>query len=271
MRKFPRLVACAVLLAAGLARGVWAQPDQSIDPEALIERILMVDESQRRQIADIVYDAEYIEGEEKDGEFKEKVRFVKKIYVKYLPDTTLFFEEFIEYYKEGELKSDDDLRKEAKDRKEKKRKRRARDISYSMIEPFYPDHRQTYDIEYLGVADDRIEGRVCHHFEVSALEESDSLINGDYYFEAESFNLVRVDFSPAKLAGSTWFKLKDLSMSITYGPTADRHWLPRQFDVEGKGKAMFFFGVKFAGTEYYRNPVVNGGIEDDVFEVTDGD
>lgn len=257
-------------LAAPFATAA-AQSDNGIDPEALIGRILVVEERQRQAVSDVVYDAEYIEGEEKDGEFQEKVRFTKKIYVKYTADTALFHEEYLQYYKDGELKNDKDRDNEARDRKENKRKRNTKDVSFSMLEPFYPEQREFYDIEYIGVANDQIEGYVCHQFRVNSLEEVDERINGDFYFEAESFNLVRVDFSPAKLVKKMMFRLNDMDMSITYGPTEEGFWLPRQFDISGKGKAMFFIGVKFAGTEYYRNPVVNGGIDEEIFEETNGD
>ncbi len=246
------------------------QRDDGIDPEALIERILLVEKKQSEGIQDLVFDAEYIEGEEKDGGFREKVRFIKKLYIKYFADTTLFHEEYLEYYKDGKLQSDKDRDKEAKKRTENKRKRNTRDISFSMLEPFYPDLREQYQIEYEGITDDQVEGYVCHHFSVTSLEESPDRINGDYYFEAESFDLVRADFSPAKLVRKTMFKLNEMDMSITYGPTEENIWLPRQFDIAGKGKAMFFIGVRFAGTEYYRNPVINGGIDDQIFEEDNG-
>lgn len=262
------LVICVI--ACCMFAAVPAQTDNGIDPEALIERILTVDERQRQEITDVVFDAEYIEGEEKDGEFKEKVRFVKKIYVKYLADTALFYEDYLEYYKDGKLKEDKDCAKEAKDRREKKRKRKTKDVSFSMLDPFRAENREFYDIEYQGITDDRVEGYMCHHFRVTALEESDTHINGDFFFDAESFNLVRVEFEPAKLTKKMMFRLKEMNMTIVYGATEDGYWLPRQFDVQGKGKAMFFFGVKIAGTEYYRNPVINGGIDETIFEVGDG-
>jgi len=247
-----------------------AQTVNGIDPEALIQRILSVDQRQRQQIENVVYDAEYIEGEEKDGVFREKVRFVKQIYVKYLPDTALYHEDYLEYYKDGKPKSDKDRDKEAKSRRENKRKRKSKDVSFSMLEPFQPENRQNYDIEYVGVTEDMIEGYICHNFHVVAVEEAEDLINGEYYFDAESFNLVRVDFAPAKLVRKTFFKLKEMNMTIVYAPTEEGYWLPRQFDIEGKGKAMFFIGVKFAGTEYYRNPVINSGIDDQIFEEENG-
>ena len=139
-----------------------------------------------------------------------------------------------------------------------------------MLEPFTGENREIYEINYLGVVDDIEDNFICHHFRVTSKEEEDTYINGDYYFEAESFHLVRVDFSPAKLVKKAMFKLKDMKMSIIYGPTPEGYWLPRQFDIKGKGKAMFFIGVNFSGTEYYRNPVINSGIADEIFEVKDG-
>ncbi len=241
-----------------------------IDPEALIERVLAVDGEQRLEVRDVVFDAEYVE-READGEaYKDKVRFLKKVYVRYDEDTALFREDFLRYYKDGELKSEEDLRSEARDRKEKKRKRGGRDISVNMLKPFMPANRARYNIRYIGLAGGEVDGYVCHRFRVTAQEEIDSLINGDFYFEAASFHLVRVDFSPARLVKKTMFKLKELNLSIMYGPTRDGFWLPQQFDIQGKGKAALFIGVEFAGTEYYRNPEINVGLADSIFvEVED--
>ena len=96
-----------------------------------------------------------------------------------------------------------------------------------------------------------------------------SFINGDFYFEAGSFHLVRVDFSPAKLVKKAMFKLKELHMKLFYGLTPEGYWLPREFNIKGKGKAAFFFGVNISGRESYRNPIINSGIDDKIFEVID--
>ena len=260
-------ISLAIMVASGWYGNISAQETEGIDSEALIERILAIDKQQREKIHDVTFDAEYVEGEkDKQGTFKEKVKFIKKVYIKYVDDTVLYHEKYIEFYKDGKLKSPQECKKEATKRIEKKKKRKMRDISYNMLNPFYPKQSKLYQITYRGVAEDKINGYVCHHFTVKALLKSDSLINGDYYFEAESFHLVKVDFSPAKLVKKTMFKMNKLNMSILYAPTKEGYWLPRQFDIEGKGKAMFFIGVKFAGTEYYRNPIINSGLSLKMFE-----
>lgn len=257
------------LFVVTAANANWS--DNGIDPEALIERIIAVDKQQREMVQDVTYDAEYVERDDKgeDG-VKEKVRILKKVYVKYLEDTTLFYEEYLEFYKEGELQSPKKTQDEAKEQREKNIKRKRRNISHPILNVFYPENRGLYDIEYKGVADQKMGDRICHLFQVAAKEKADSLINGDFYFEAEGFHLVRVDFSPAKLVKKIGFKLTKMKMSIAYEPNGDDLWLPRQFDIEGKGKVMIFFGINFAGTEYYRSPVVNSGLEASRFEVGDG-
>ena len=269
MRRAVLIVIAAVLTLAVLCP---AENHNGIDPDAIIERIVTLEKRQMENIKYITYDAEYVEGEDNaEGIFKEKVRFIKKVYVKYLPDTSLIHEEYIEYYKEGELQDEKKLESEAKDRIEKKKKRKAKDISFSMLEPFYPENRKLYDISYNGITDEIIENYTCFHFKVNALEESDSLINGDFYFDTETFNPVKVDFTPAKLTKKFMFKLKEMAMSVLYEPSGiDDLWLPVRFDISGKGKAMFFIGVKFSGMEYYRNPVINDSTVEKYFEVNDG-
>lgn len=265
MRYTVRTLAIVLMLIA-VPKLVSPLANDGIDPEALIERILAVYYEQYNQVHDLTLEATLVEGkiEDKEG-FVEKERLEKIIYIKYLPDTSWYHEKFTEYYKDGELQDEKELEKAAKDRREKKKKRKAFDISYPMLKPFYPEERQLYDITYDGVANEIIDEQVCHKFTVEAKEELEGLIEGSYYFEAESFHLLRVDFSPAKLVKKTMFKLNQLDMSLQYSETPDGYWLPQRFEIEGKGKAAFLIGVSFAARSYYHNPVINSGLADSLF------
>ena len=102
--------------------------DNGIDPDVLVERILSVHTAQWEQIKDLQFDAELVEGErEDDGSFKEKVRFTKHISLKYLPDTALFYEKYLEYYKGDESQSEKDLQDQEKERKEGNQQKEAAD------------------------------------------------------------------------------------------------------------------------------------------------
>ena len=262
----------AVALVVLMTTTVCSQTvEEGIDPEALIDQILLVEQAQREAISDLVMDAEFLEGKREDnGEFKEKEQFIKKIYVKYLQDTALYHEEYLEYHKEGEQQEQKELEKQAEERIEQRRKRNTRNVGFPMLRPFYAEQRENYDITYAGVAAEKIEGRVCHRFIVTALGEDPEMINGNYYFEAESFHLVHVDFEPAKLTKKMMFRLSQLDMSITYEPLVDDYWLPVRFEIQGKGRAALFFGVNFAAIEYYRNHQLNTGLDIAIFEVEDG-
>lgn len=249
-----------------LTAGAPAQESGGIDPEALIARILAVESEQRAKLQDVTYESEYREGKREEGEFIEETRFAKRVQIKYEKDTALFHETILEYYKKGELQSADDRDGEAKTRAEKKKRRGGMDISFPMLRPFEPPWRALYDIAYAGIPSEPLDGRLCHKFEVRATDPADSLINATYYFEADGFHLVRVDFSPSKLTRNLMFKMSEFNMSLQYGPGPEGHWLPRQFDISMKAKAAFFKNVRVLGTEYYRNPVINTGLGRELFE-----
>lgn len=257
------LVFAFILLASGI---VLAQDHPGVDPEALIDQILAVDQAQRARINDLTMDAVLTEGKRGRDTLIVEERFVKKVYIKYLSDTAWYFEEYLEYYKEGELQSDEELAKVAQEKIEKKKKRRSLDISFPPLRPFEPAQRELYKIEYKGIADDLIEGFPCYHFKIQAKEKDEQRLNGDYYFETDGFHLVRMEFTPSKRVSNLMFKMKKLDMSLTFKAYPDGLWLPHVFNIDGKGKIGFLFGVTFAGTEDYSNPVVNSGLPDEMFQ-----
>ncbi len=245
--------------------------EESLEADAIISKILAVEAKQRAEIQTLTFDAEYIEKEsDGNGGYFEKVRLEKKIRLKYLPDTVLYNEEYIRYLKNGEVRPDKECEEVATERKEKKKRRGSRDISWPILLPFKPASRGSYDISYQGVNDSAVTGLVCHHFKVASTTEDEKKINGDYFFDAASFQLAKAEIEPAKLGGNIFFKLNKLEMSVSYGPTAQGHWLPQLFEINGKGKATFFIGVDWEGTEYFHNPQINTGISDELFK-TDQD
>ncbi len=238
------------------------------DAEQLIAKILEVDKQQREQIKDLVILSEYIKGEEKDdGTFEEKVRFNKRISIKYLADTAWMHEEYLSGVKEGKPMSDKDCQNAAKEDREKKKRRATPNISYPMLKPFYPEKRALYQIDYLGIAGERVDGYLCHYFKVTAKEPIDTLLNGDYFFDTESLHLVRVTFSPSALVNRTMFKMSKMNMALNYLPTSEGYWLPTMFTFNMKAKAMWLINVPTAATETYSDPIINSGVPDSLFEV----
>lgn len=236
--------------------------------ELFIHNVLQVESWQRTRLHDVVFDVEQII---RDDKGKEKARFIKKVYMKFLPDTTLFKEEYLEYYKEGKLQSRKEMEKEVKKRRERNKKSKARNISSRLLEPFTEEYRDKYEIEFEISSGSFRKGSECQHFTVKSKIEEPEYINGDYYFDVRTFRPVYISFSPAKLLKKTGFKLNELKISISYGFINSNYWLPRKTDVQGKGKAAFLFGVSFFSTEYYNNPIVNSDLDDKIFKGVDNE
>ena len=104
------------VLSISIITPALAQNGRGIDPEALIERILSVDSVQKQLRSDVIFDTELLEGEMKKDGFRQKERFIKKVFIKYLEDTTLYRQEILEYYKDGELQSDEERDKKIKEK-----------------------------------------------------------------------------------------------------------------------------------------------------------
>ena len=264
-RRIDMLMLVLSLLLTSVA--VMAQEESALEPDAIIQKILAVEAKQRAEIQTVTFDAEYIERESNgNGGYDEKLRLEKKIRLKYLPDTVWYNEEYLKYFRNGLARPDKECDEVADERKDKKKRRGSRDISWPMLLPFKPESRGTYSVTYLGVNDSAVSDFVCHHFKVNSTTEDEDKINGDYYFDAASFQLIRAEFSPAKLGGNLLFKMDKLQMSLSYAPTPEGLWLPKAFEISGKGKAAFFIDVDWQGTEYFHNPQINTGLSDELFK-----
>ncbi len=257
------------MLVSIFAFSAVAQEIKTIDSDAIIQKAISVEAELRMKIKDLVVDAEYIEGKlDDDGNFQEKLKFTKRIYRKIFPDTLWKHEEFLEFYDQGKLASEKEKNKAVKKWKKRKAKTANKHDLMFMLFPFYAENKEKYSFKYLGLNEKKVNGRLCHHFKVEALLEEKSLIHGDYYIEAEGFHLARVTFRPAKLVKKMMFKLHKLDMAIDYSPLTEETWLPQKFEITGKGKAALFFGVNFGGSEIFSNAIINGGIDDSMFEKT---
>jgi hypothetical protein len=250
-----------LLLPAFCLAGI---PDDSL-LNVIVGRLLDNNQAQLALISDITYDVvSYEKRTDGDGKVKETKKYIKKVRLDKGPDGKFLNNETIyEYYINGEKQNDADLAKLARERAEKKKKRGGQGIDYDMTRPLKPERREYYDVRYLGLAEEQIDGYDCYMVGIEAKENKetksllDTLINAVYYIDTISYNLVRVDFSPARLTSKLMFKLRALDMSVRYEPYDSTLWLPRQFTIKGRGKAALFVGVYFEGEEVYSNPVIN--------------
>lgn len=260
-----RFLFTAILLCVSTAEAALFVQANGVDPQVIINRVVQVDRQNRQLVRTLTVESQLLEGELKDTGFVEKSRATKTIYVRFFEDSAWFQEMYTSLSENGKPKSDEELKEYAAKKIESKKKRKSQDISFPILRPFYPGFRDLYDITSHGTVDNINRRYTCYHFTVTAKSPADTLIEGEYYFEVESFQLARVDFHPSKLTKNLMFKLNRLDMTLLYAPDTSGAWLPREFHAVGKGKAAIIFGVNFAIREYYRNPVINNNLSDTLF------
>lgn len=229
----------------------------TLDIEQVIENAYQADHSFRTETADFTMMVEsYARRLKGDGEVKEEKKFSKKYYYK----DSLFKQEILEYYLDGEKQDDKKLKEQIKEAKERKKKGRSRDGSINSMKPFYPDQRENYLFSMPGV--EKKNGFECYHIIADCRLDDDQLLEGDYWFETKNQNLVYAEFRPAKMPS----RIKNLDMEMEYGLTADSVWLPKRFHLKGNGKVMIFIKFNFEVEEFFSDHQLNTGLSDDLFQ-----
>ncbi|PKK84974.1 MAG: hypothetical protein CVT49_00085 [candidate division Zixibacteria bacterium HGW-Zixibacteria-1] len=260
-----KIMLLSVILFLGVSGSVF--PVEKIAVVPLIDSVLAAHQRQFDAVSDMTFDAIFYERRtDKEGEVTEEKRYEKKIYLKKIDDTFHIHQKYVALYLDGVLQDREALVTEVDKKQEERVKRGNRDFTYDLTIPLQMLYTGMYDVSYKGIAKEKINGFTCYMLRADAREKNDTLLNCLYYVDTADYNLVRVDFSPAKLVSKLMFKLKELDMTINYKPYDSVIWIPDRFELLGKGKAAFFIGVYFQSEETYTNPVVNSGLDDSLFD-----
>ncbi len=234
----------------------------------IIDRLLASEARQAEQLSDVLLDSELFERRLKgNGDIKEEKHFLKDIYFHKIPDSARkmeVYERYLEYSKDGEMQSADELRKVVEDKIEKLKKGRGDDKSRLLTDVFLPENAEFYSLTYEGIVDSAVDDYTCYFIKVRAKEnEKDTVerINAEFYLDTVTARPVFVSFRPAKLKSNMMFKLKQLDMSLEFKEYKEDIWLPLKFHLRGKAKAALFFGVDFEVDETFSNPRYNTGVD----------
>jgi len=238
------------LILAGIASG------QMLELNQIIDSVYIRDSLQKSRINDLVISAEsYQRKLDSDGNIKEEKKFDKTIY----SFDTLYFEEYLTYFKNGEKQSDSERDKEAEKIREKQNKGESRNASTSPLEIFYPDKRSGYSFSLVGIeAESECE---CYHVRAKSKVDKSDFFDGDFWFDHNTLRPVLVEFRPAKMPGP----IKELEMSLAYDTVASGIYLPARFNLRGRGKALWVFGFHFGAEELYSGYRINTGAAQEFF------
>lgn len=241
----------------------------AVDSKALIQEIRNVYERQYGMMQTLSFEVLTREGKIKDSQFIEESTTNKILAYRFVGDSTIKTERFVAGSIAGEPvtqeKLDDMVKKRQEAAKKREKSRKMGEISLSMYRPFLASHEPLYTIKYMGTATPKNSDRLCHKFDLQCNEQSDSTVNGTFYFDAERLFMVRGEFSPTKIPKGAMFNMKEMSMELDFAPMSDTVWMPIEFRLQGRAKAMLFIGVNFAVQESYRNPKINDPATDTLF------
>ncbi len=232
---------------------------QDLDINQIVDKIYARDSITKTNLDDLTIMAETFSRKlSKEGEVKEEKRFVKK----YLFKDTLFAAQFLEFYIDDEIQDEKAIKKE---KKEMRKKGRFRNAARNALLPFYPKSRENYNYEFLGI--EVMNGFRCYHVLADCDKKDKNLIEGDYWFETDGFNLVYCEFRPAK---NPW-PIKEIEMKQSRILTETGYWFPDHFIIKGYGKVLFLKKFYFEGEEFYFDYQINTGLTDDLFREADNE
>ena len=269
MKYLPPCVAVLLIIASAKTFAGTTPPIDSI-----IQKVLLTHQTAMAELSDLTLDIDSYERRlDGDGNVKETAKLVKKGHLKRVEGGKfLYCEDYNEYYINGERQDQKSLKKITKERLNRKKKSRSKDLSFDITTPLEPQFREIYDIVDQGLSEKEIEGYPCFLLSATVNDNNtagkimDTLANYLFYIDTLSYQIVKVDFEPARLISKLFFKFKLLKMSISFAPYDSALWLPSHFHIDGRAKAAFFVGVNFEGEEFFKNPVINSGLDDSLFK-----
>jgi hypothetical protein len=131
-------------------------------------------------------------------------------------------------------------------------------FSVSAASPWAPEQRDRYTFQQL--PPDTVRGSPCHVVQMTAREKSEELLNGRVWFHQELFEVVKMDFQPAK---NPRF-VKKAHVILDFAEVSPGHWLPVEMKTEAAG-GILFIKKSFHLHQTWRDYQVNVGLDDSLF------
>jgi len=227
---------------------------EEISLEQITEKVKMRQSRIVREIEDAVFLAEVLYKERgKDGELKKELIVRKRVYMR---RGGRRYEEYLSMIRNGRELHGKEFEKELKDWKKKAERQQETKM------PMTPEGEGAY--EYYLIGDGVWKDMSVWILGFRAREEKDGYINGKGYISKNAFDVVRVEFAPAK----TSRVIKDMSMALAHSEV-NGYWMPVEFQLDMKIKVGFLVDLFYRNIsikETYSGYRFNNQLEDSLFE-----
>ena len=242
-----------IILSSNFPIRLTAQTEE-INLEEIIEKVSMRQSRIVEDIEDAVYLVETLYKEkDKDDELKKELVVKKRIY---MGRGGKRHEEYLSIIRNGRELNGKEFQKELKDWKKQARRQKETKM------PMTPEGKGAY--EYYLIGDGIWRDISVWIVGFRAKKKKDGYINGKGYVSKDSFDIVRVEFAPAK----TSRVIKDMGMALTYSEI-DGYWMPVEFKLDMKIKVGFLVDLFYRTIsikETYSEYKFNNQLDDSIFE-----
>jgi hypothetical protein len=238
--------------------------------EEILDRVHLAEEDSEKAITDYVCQSTFIVRKpQKDGSAKTVLIQDKTVYFR-PPDQRR--EIFRSVTKEGQILSPEKLDEYQKKADEEARQRVQEEespesdrsenkkgaLSFSGIAPWSPEERQHYNFTLL--PPDTIRGIPAYVVQVRPREEKEGLVNGIAWFHGDLFQVLKLDFQPAK---NPRF-VKKAHVILDFAEVSPGQWLPKEMKMDVTG-GFLFIKKSFQIHQTWRDYRIDAGIPDSLF------
>jgi hypothetical protein len=230
--------------------------------EQILDRAYQTEEVSQNLIKDYVCQSTFIMREpQKDGSSKTILIEEKTVYFR-PPDQER--ETFRSVNKNGKDLPPDKLAEYQQKADQQARKKGSDDggnsgsFSMSAKSPWSPEERSHYNFQLL--PPDTVRGIPAVVLEISPLEENEQLIDGQVWFHQDLFQVLKMDFQPAK---NPRF-VKKVHMILDFDEVLPGFWLPVELKIDAAG-GILFIKKAFQMHQTWRDYEINVALPDSLF------
>ena len=157
-------------------------------------------------------------------------------------------------FEDGEWQDVTEERKNSQERGESK--------EFSLNEMVGPESRNLYRFTYLGR---ELLGEISvEHIKAQVIEPDEDRFNGDLWFDAGEFNILKARLVPSDFPTGVDSMLMDFEMQQVNG-----FWMPAKIHLEAEISFLFFFSGKIQSDIIFSDYEFDQKFEDEIFQKSD--
>lgn len=236
----------------------FSSENHTLSKEPNLDEIIKKVQAHQTKIADEIKDATFIakllyKERNKDKKIEREVIAERRVYMK---GDSKRHEEYLYMIINGKKLDDREMEKELKDWRKNGKKQEETKM------PLTPEGEGAYNFYLVG--SERLDDVDTWIIGFEAKQKKEGYVNGKGYISKSNFNIMRAEFTPAKLPRV----IKDMSMALSYSEVKG-YWMPVKFEMDMKVKVSLVLDLYYKHItieDVYSQYSFNNRLGDSIFE-----